>query len=169
MRIVSRVLAGALALVVLTAGATGSTNAAPAADVRAEAQQFLDAYTAKATELSYAYQLADWQSNTHIVEGDESNAKATTAALEALTKYTGSRANIESATQFLKQRKDLTRLQVLQLEAVLYTAANSPETAAELVKQRIAAETAATEKLYGFEFKIDGKPVTPNHIDELMR
>lgn len=170
MRIAHRVLTGLLGLAIVTAGATGSpATAAQAADVRAEAQRFLDAYSAKSRELSYAYQLADWQSNTHIVEGDETNAKATTAALEALTAFTGSRSNIEAATGFLKQRKALTPLQVLQLEAVMYTAANAPETAADLVKQRIAAETAATEKLYGFEFKIDGAPVSPNRIDELMR
>lgn len=169
MRIVHRVLAGALALAVVTAGAAGTSTATPPADIRTEAQQFLDGYTAKASELSYAYQLADWQSNTRIVEGDETNAKATAAAQEALTRFTGSRANIDAATRFLKQRKELTPIQVLELEAVLYTAANAPETAAELVKQRIAAETAATEKLYGFEFKLDGKPITPNQIDELMR
>lgn len=169
MRIAYRVLTAVLALAVLTAGAANTSTATPPADIRAEAQQFLDAYTAKSTELSYAYQLADWQSNTRIVEGDDTNAKATTAALEALTKFTGSRANIEAATGFLKQRKALSPVQVLQFEAILYTAANSPETAAELVKQRIAAETAATEKLYGFEFKLDGKPVSPNRIDELMR
>ncbi|HEV7376973.1 MAG TPA: M2 family metallopeptidase [Pyrinomonadaceae bacterium] len=33
----------------------------------------------------------------------------------------------------------------------------------------MAAETAQTEKLYGFEFKIDGKPVTPNQLDETLR
>lgn len=169
MPLFDRIRAGVTALALVSLVFAANAPAAPPADARAEAQAFLDAYTNTANDLRYAYQLADWRSNTHIVEGDETNAKATREALEKLTAFTGSRANIETATRLLTKRKDLTRLQVLQLEQVLYDAANAPETAADLVKRRIAAETAATEKLYGFEFTIDGKPVTPNGIDDLLK
>jgi peptidyl-dipeptidase A len=51
----------------------------------------------------------------------------------------------------------------------LYKAADNPQTVPELVKQRIAAETEQTEKLYGFDFKIAGNSVTTNQIDEMLR
>ncbi|HKQ51149.1 MAG TPA: M2 family metallopeptidase, partial [Pyrinomonadaceae bacterium] len=140
-----------------------------ASDPRAEAQKFIDQFTAEWVRLRYDYSQASWNSNTKIVEGDETNAKAENAALEKLTTFTGSKENIERATALLKQQAKLTPLQVKQLKAILYMAAEYPATAKDLVKERIAAETAQTEKLYGFDFKIDGKSVTPNQIDEILR
>jgi peptidyl-dipeptidase A len=147
----------------------GGQKAAGASDVRGEAQKFIDQYTAQWLQLRYAYTQASWNSNTKIVEGDETNAKAENAALERLTTFTGSKENIERATGFLKEQSKLTPLQVKQLKSILYTAAEYPEVAKDLVKERIAAETAQTEKLYGFDFKIDGKSVTPNQLDETLR
>ncbi|HEY6188684.1 MAG TPA: M2 family metallopeptidase [Pyrinomonadaceae bacterium] len=161
-----------LLLVVLVLCLTAPTNGQKSlreADVSNEAQKFIDEYTAQWMKLRYVYNQAEWKSNTQIIEGDKSNAQATNEALEKLTTFTGSRANIEAATKFLKQKERLTPLQVRQLQNILYAAAESPETAKDLVKERIAAETAQTEKLYGFDFKIDGKSATPNRIDEILR
>ncbi|HAL56445.1 MAG TPA: peptidase [Bacteroidetes bacterium] len=137
--------------------------------IQAEAQKFIDEHTTKWLELSYAYSLAEWNSNTKIVDGDDSNAKATNKARAELSAFTGSKANIEAAQRFLKQLSGLTSLQGKQLRRILYFAADSPETVKDLVKERIAAETAQTEKLYGFDYKIDGKSVTTNRIDEILR
>ncbi|MBX7222304.1 MAG: M2 family metallopeptidase [Blastocatellia bacterium] len=134
-----------------------------------DAQKFIDEYTAEWLKLYYAYQVADWKSNTHIVEGDASNAKATNAALEKYSAFCGSKANIERAQALLKQKDHLNALQILQLERILYMAGDSPEIAKDVVAARIAAQTAQTEKLYGFEFKIDGKPATPNQIDDILK
>ncbi|HEX8708235.1 MAG TPA: M2 family metallopeptidase, partial [Pyrinomonadaceae bacterium] len=147
----------------------GSLPTASAADPKAEAQKFIDEFTARWMELRYAYSQASWNSNTRIVEGDQTNARAENAALERLTSFTGSRTNIETATALLKQKEKLAPLQVKQLNGILYMAAEYPEIAKDLVKERIAAETAQTEKLYGFGFKIDDKPVTPNQLDEILR
>jgi peptidyl-dipeptidase A len=149
----------------LLAFVPGGQRSASAAGVKEEAQKFIDQFTAKWLQLRYSYSQASWNSNTRIVEGDETNAKAENAALEKLTAFTGSKANIEKATAFLKEQDKLTPLQVRQLKGILYMAAEYPEIAKEMVKERIAAETAQTEKLYGFDFKIDGKSVTPNQID----
>ncbi|HEX8843162.1 MAG TPA: M2 family metallopeptidase [Pyrinomonadaceae bacterium] len=140
-----------------------------ASDVGADAQKFIDEYTAEYLKLRYIYSQASWNSNTRIVEGDDTNAKAENAALERLTTFTGSTRNIEKAQAFLKEQAGLTPLQVKQLRSILYTAGEYPETVKDLVKERIAAETAQTEKLYGFDFKIDGKSVTPNDVDEILR
>lgn len=142
--------------------------AKPQMSAQRQAQAFLDRYTKEYVRLRYASSLAEWQSNTHIVAGDESNARATNAANEALANFTGSNQNINEARRFLAQRRVLTDLQVRQLEKIIYAAAGNPESARALVKERIAAETKQTERLYGFTFMIDGKKVTPNEIDEIL-
>ncbi|MDZ7273704.1 MAG: M2 family metallopeptidase [candidate division KSB1 bacterium] len=137
--------------------------------LQSQAQAFLDGYTAKFKELSYAAALAEWASNTKIVEGDTTNAHNTRKANEALAAFTGSVDNIEKARRFLQERDKLTPLQVKQLQIILYKAADKPQTVADIVKARIAAETAQTEKLYGFSFQIAGKPVTTNEIDNILK
>lgn len=138
-------------------------------NVRKEAQKFIDDYTATWSKLRYESAQAEWRSNTMIIEGDDTNAKATVAAAEKLAAFTGSKANIDAATAFLKQKDKLTILQVKQLEAILYKAADNPETVRDLVAERIKAETAQTEKLFGFDFKIDGKSVSANDIDRILK
>jgi peptidyl-dipeptidase A len=134
-----------------------------------KAQEFIDNYTTQFQELYYTSAEAEWASNTQIIEGDSTNAVATRKANEALAEFTGSIQNIENIKKLLKHQKQLTPLQVKQLEAMLYEAANNPQTAPELVKERIKAETAQTEKLYGFDFKINGKSTTTNEIDQKLR
>ena len=158
-----------LVIFLLLAFIPGWQTVAGASSVRDDAQKFIDEFTAQWLQLRYSYSQASWNSNTKIIEGDDSNSKAENAALERLTAFTGSRDNIEKATLFLKEQNKLTPLQVKQLKGILYMAAEYPEIAKDLVKERISAETAQTEKLYGFEFKIDGKPVTPNQLDETLR
>lgn len=134
-----------------------------------EAQAFIDAYTAKYKELAYASSEAQWAVNTKIIEGDSTNAVAARKADEALAAFTGSTENINQARTFLQHKQDLQPLQVKQLEKILYAAANNPQTVPDLVKERIKAETEQTEKLFGFDFKIDGKPVTTNAIDDILK
>lgn len=138
-------------------------------DLQTQAQAFLDEYTVKFKALYYLSALAEWASNTNIVEGDTTNAHNTKIANETLAAFTGSVANIEKAREFLAKQDKLTPLQVKQLKAVLYRAADKPQTVAEIVKARIAAEAAQTEKLFGFNFQIDGKAVTTNGIDNILK
>ncbi len=119
--------------------------------------------------LSYAAQLADWTSQTHIVEGDTTNAARTTVAKGELARFVGSVENIDSIRLFLEEKDHLTPLEVRQLEMMLFYAGDSPALVPELVRQRIAAETRQTEQLYGFTFTLHGKPITPNDIDERLR
>ncbi len=138
-------------------------------EMQARVEEYLKSYNAKFKELAYAVSLAEWNLNTKIVEGDTTNAAASKAAKEAYTSFTGSMENIEKARAFLRKREQLMPLQVLQLEKVLYNAADAPQTIPAVVKERIAAETAQTEKLFGFSFKLEDKPVTTNQIDEILR
>ena len=134
-----------------------------------EAQAFIDNYTAQLKSLYYASSEAQWAVNTKIVEGESTNAVAARQADEAMAAFTGSTENINTTRALLQQKQALLPLQVKQLEKILYAAANNPQTVAEVVKERIKAETAQTEKLFGFGFKIDGAPVTTNAIDEILK
>ena len=135
----------------------------------AEAQAFIDAYTAEYVKLSTESSEAQWAANTRIVEGDSTNAKWVERTGEAYAAFTGSKENIEKAKEFLKDRSKLNALQEKQLDKILYFAANNPQTVADIVKERIKAENAQTEKLFGFDFKVDGKSVTANEIDNVLR
>jgi peptidyl-dipeptidase A len=163
-----RLLPLPLALATLAACSTGGTHAVDAA-LETEVQVFLDAYTRRFQELSTASSEAQWASNTRIVEGDETNAQRTQAADEALAAFTGASENIAAARGYLERRERLPDLQVRQLERVLFLAGDNPQTVPEIVKARIAAETAQTEALYGFTFTLDGTEITPNAIDEALR
>jgi len=134
-----------------------------------EAQAFLDEYTDTYQGLYYESAEAEWKANTKILEGDSSNAERVQEANEALAAFSGSIENIEKARDFLEQESGLTAMQRMQLERVLYAAASNPQTAPGLVKQKIAADAAQTEALYGFTYTLNGEEVSTNDIDEALR
>jgi peptidyl-dipeptidase A len=133
-----------------------------------EVQTYLDGYNKKYQELYTASSEGQWKVQTHIVEGDTMNAYESGLADEAMAKFTGSKENIDKATQYLKWEKDLTDLQSKQLHKILFLAAGNPESVADVVKDLIKSGTAQTEKMYGFKFQIDGKEVTPNDINKIL-
>ena len=134
-----------------------------------EADNFLRGYNAEYVRLYTAASEAEWTSNTHIVPGDTTNAGRTARANGRMAAFAGSTTNIARLRELLSRKNQLNALQVKQLETALYNAANSPQTVAALVQRRIKAEAAQTEKLYGFDYKYAGKPVTTNDLDELLR
>src|SRR5690606_35927969 len=76
--------------------------------------------------------------------------------------------NINAAREFLKSKDKLSHLQVKQLDAILYAAGANPAVAADIVDQKIKAETEQTKTLFGYDFKIDGKSVSTNDIDGVL-
>jgi peptidyl-dipeptidase A len=152
----------AIAAVVCAAGACSDSLAT-------EAEQYLTTYDSTYRALVYESAQAEWASNTRIVEGDSTNAVRTKAANKALLAFVGDTVNINRIRAFLAERSRLEPLQVRRLEKMLYNAAAGPQTVPDVVAQRIAAETEQTEKLYGFQFTIGGRPVTPNDIDRALR
>ncbi|RFP66440.1 peptidase [Hymenobacter lapidiphilus] len=159
----------AKAPVVIAPPAAEQPAVAAAPNWPALAQTYLDYYSGEYQRLYTASAEAEWRSNIHIVPGDTANAGATARANERMAAFTGSTENITRLRQLLEHKAELTGLQVKQLEAALYNAANSPQTIADVVKTRIKAETQQTEKLYGFDYKYQGKSVTTNDLDELLR
>lgn len=156
----------AIVLSVLSCSSTPRDENRP---LQREADAYLARYESEYQRLYAASQEAEWLSNTHIVEGDDTNAARTRAANEALAAFTGSVANIETARRYLRQSERLTALQRRELQAVLFKAGGNPQTARELVKKRIAAEAAQTEKLYGFTYHFEGHEVSTNDLDDLLR
>jgi len=140
----------------------------PDARYQKEAQAFLDSYTDEYISLYYEAAKAEWRANTYIVEGDTATQNAVQQANEALAAFSGSKENIDMARSYLENEMKLTPLQVKQFKAILYAAANNPQTVPDLVKDRIKAEAKQTETLYGFDFTIDGKSVSTNEIDQIL-
>ncbi len=138
-------------------------------NLQKEVQQFIDEYSRTYQQLYYTASKAEWKANTYIVEGDTATPAAAQRANEALAQFTGSVENIRKIRKYLKQKDQLSPLQVKQLQVMLYMAANNPQTIPEIVKARIKAETEQTQKLFGFDFKIDGQSVTPNEIDNILK
>jgi peptidyl-dipeptidase A len=134
-----------------------------------KAQAFVAAYNGELQRLSYEVNKAEWETNTHIVEGDTMNAYRSRAAKETYAQFTGSTENIETTKKLLEKRAEFPDQLNRQLDYVLYEAANNPATVSDLVKKRIKVETEAVEKLYGYDYQIDGKSVTTNEIDDILR
>jgi peptidyl-dipeptidase A len=147
----------------------GTTGTVAGTVTAAAVQAYLDSYAREYQRLYIASSEAQWASNTRIVEGDTTNAARQRAADEALNAFVGSTANINTIRGFLAASGVLTPLQKRQLETMLYNAGTGPQTVADVVKRRIAADAAQTEKLYGYRFTVNGKEVTPNQIDSVLR
>lgn len=162
----SLLLAG-LPLLACSPGGEGP-EASGDAGLQAEVQAFLDDFEARYVELYAATSEAQWLANTRIIEGDETNRKKAEEARQALAVFSGNAETIEKTRKFLESKDQLTDLQVRQLEAILYGAANLPQTVPDLVAARIEAEAVQNEKLFGFDFQIDGESVSANDIDDVL-
>lgn len=138
-------------------------------NIQQEAQAFLDTYTEQYLKLYAESSEAAWKLNIEIIPGDETNKNAAQKADEAMAAFTGSKENIEQAQKYLEHKEQLTDIQVKQLDAILYAAANNPATVEELVKERISAENEQTEKLYGYQYMLNGEKVSTNDLDEALK
>ena len=153
-----------LGLLVVLACRSGTSQSA-----NAKLDSYLSEYGREFQRLSHESGLAEWESNTRIVEGDSTNSVRTRQANEALARFVGSNENISRIRGYLQDRDRLSPLQARQLDVMLYQAAEKPAAAAAVVAQRIAAEAAQTEKLYGFQFRLNRRPVSANAIDDSLR
>lgn len=137
--------------------------------VQQEAQTFLDNYSREFQQLYYSSAKAEWEANTRIVEGDTATANKVQRANEAFASFTGSEENIEKPPELMEHKNQLTDLQNRQLDAILYAAANNPQIVDSLVSERIRLENELNNKLFGFDFKIQGESVSTNEIDRILK
>ncbi|HAA01575.1 MAG TPA: M2 family metallopeptidase [Flavobacteriales bacterium] len=138
-------------------------------EIQKEVQIYLDEYNQKFQELLYAQNEAQWAMLTRIVPGDTTASHNAGLADEAMSKFTGSKANTDKAQNYLTKKSELSEIQVRQLDYILFLAGGSPEAAGDIVKERIKAQNEQSEKLYSFNLTIDGKKVSTNDIDAILK
>ena len=129
------------------------------------ADQFLSIVNASYQSLYRVSSEAQWLASTDVTDAHDA---ASEIAGRASAAFNGNPALITEARALLQQKSHLKPITRRQLERVLLNAAEAPMTNPELVKARIAAETQQNSVLNGFAFKLDGKPITPNEIDNTL-
>lgn len=164
-----QLVAGLCATAILSACASSTGTGVTGSVTQAAVQSYLDSYSREYQRLYAASSETQWAANTRIVEGDSTNAIRQRAAAEALNAFVGSTQNIATIRGFLAAADVVTPIQRTQLEAMLYNAGNGPQTVADVVRRRIAADAAQNQKLYGYRFTVAGQEVTPNQIDSVLR
>lgn len=163
------IISASAACILLAYGCGNKGTGSGGGNEQQEAQAFIDSYTQKYVALYTAASEAHWKANIEIKPGDSTNARAEQQADENTAAFTGSTANIDQAKKFLAIKDKLTPVQIKQLEHILYFAANNPQTVADVVKQRIKAESDQTQKLYGFQYTLNGKKVSTNNLDDILK
>jgi peptidyl-dipeptidase A len=152
------------AVAVLFAGA--AAFAADANPTQERADRFLALVNASYQALYYVEAEAQWAASTDV--SPVHDAAAETAG-KASAAFMGNPALIDETKTLLLRRHELTDLTLRQLEKLLLLAAEQPMTKPELTRARIEAETKQASTLNGFEFKLDGKPISVNEIDNLLQ
>lgn len=153
-------LAGIFALSIVL-GAAASLHGA-VSPIQERADRFLSLANAGYRALLTVNQEAQWLAVTDV--SPEHDAASETAG-KAAAAFNGNPALIKEAQELLTRSGELTDITVRQLKQLLLNAAEGPMTNPELVKQRVEAETKQASILNGFEFKLNGQPVTANDID----
>jgi peptidyl-dipeptidase A len=108
---------------------------------------------------------AQWLAVTDVTPQHDAAAEATGKAYAA---FNGNPAVISEARELLTHQKELNELTVRQLKQLLLNAAEGPMTNPDLVAKRVAAETKQASILNGFEFKLNGQPISVNQIDDKL-
>jgi peptidyl-dipeptidase A len=134
--------------------------------VRERADRFLDLANAGYQALSRVQGEAQWDATTDVTPA---HVVASEVAGKAYAAFNGNPAIINEAKDLLLLRAELNELTVRQLERALLNAAEGPMTNPKLTGNRVAAETAQASVMNSFEFKLRGKIITTNEIDDQLR
>ena len=108
---------------------------------------------------------AQWLAVTDVTPAHDAAAEATGKAYAA---FNGNPTIISEARDLLTHENELNELTIRQLKQLLLNAAEGPMTNPDLVAKRVAAETKQASILNGFEFKLNGQPITVNQIDDKL-
>lgn len=144
--------------------AVASVAAAPS-PFQERADRFLSLANAGYRALVTVNQEAQWLAVTDVTS--EHDAASETAG-KAAAAFNGNPAIIKEAQELLMHKSELKELTVRQLNQLLLNAAEGPMTNPDLVKQRVEGETKQASILNSFEFKLNGRPITANQIDDLL-
>lgn len=153
-------------LAVLAASVLSAAPLHAQTPVQDRADRFLSLVNAGYQALYRVESEAQWKASTDVKP--EHDAASETAG-RARAAFNGNPAIIREARELLAKRSELTDLQVRQLERCLLNAAEGPMTNPDLVNRRIAAETAQSSTLNGFQFQLGGSNVIANDLDRILQ
>ncbi len=144
------------------AAAGATKNKSPIQD---RADRFLMLMNASYQALYKVNSLAQWDAMRDVTPEHDAAAEAASRAYAA---FNGNPAVIKEARELLTHKGDLNPLTVRELNQVLLNAAEGPMTNPFLVERRIQSETRQASLLNSFQFKLNGKPITANEIDNML-
>jgi peptidyl-dipeptidase A len=127
--------------------------------------EFLRFYDSIYLGLTRTANESEWVASTDVSDAHDG---ARTAADTALAVFQGDKNIIETARALLAKRKSLPPLVARQLDKILLAAAEGPGTIPDAVKARNAAESHQRSMQDGYQFTLDGKPVSANDIDDIL-
>ena len=160
----------------LVAGSCGPAAQAPerphgAASRQAEADALLSLYDPLLLSLRAEASRAAWVASTDVTE---EHTGMRTGADTAFSAFAGNAEIIRRARELLEHEEELNDLTRRQLRSMLELAASAPMTNPELARARVAAESAQSARLDGFQFCLRRQgdacvqPVTTNDIDRIL-
>lgn len=130
-----------------------------------EADQFLALVNASYQALYRVNSEAQWLAVTDVTPEHDA---ASEAAAKAYAAFNGNPVVIHEAQKLLEEKGELDPLSVRELKQALLNAGEGPMTNPTLTNNRIASETKQASLLNSFQFKLKGKPITANQIDDLL-
>ena len=140
-------------------------SALAASPIQERADRFLKLANAGYQALFRVNSEAQWLAVTDVTPQHDAAAEATGKAYAA---FNGNPEIISEARELLTHEKELNELTVRQLKQLLLNAAEGPMANPDLVAKRVAAETKQASILNGFEFNLNGQPITVNQIDDKL-
>ncbi len=131
------------------------------------ADRFLALVNANYQALTSVQQQAAWLASTDVTPAHDAAAEW---AGKAFAAFNGNPSLLTEAKELLKHRQELDVRTTRQLDRILLMpyGAEGPMTKPALAAARIEAETRQSSLLNGFVFKVAGKPVTANDIDQTL-
>src|SRR3954467_11157904 len=149
-------------MIALLHGFIGAIAIAAPSPIQERADRFLALANAGYKGLAKVQGEAQWLAVTDVKPEHDAAAEV---AGKAAAAFNGNPAIINEAKELLTHKTELTEITLRQLDQLLRNAAEGPMTNPELVAARVEAETRQASMLNSFEFKLDGKPITANEID----
>ncbi len=136
-----------------------------ASPIQERADRFLSLANAGYQALAKVNQEAQWLAVTDVTPEHDA---ASESAGKAFAAFNGNPALISEARDLLTHKEELNEVTIRQLKQLLLNAAEGPMTNPDLVTKRVTAETKQASILNSFEFKLNGKTVTANQIDDTL-
>ncbi|MCB9596836.1 MAG: M2 family metallopeptidase [Sandaracinaceae bacterium] len=169
----TRPIALVLALLLSSCGSSGAPPAEHATErtPQEEADLLLAFYDPILLALSTEASRAAWVASTDV---SEEHTGARTGADTAFSAFAGNAEIIERARALLEHEAELDDITARQIHHMLELAAGAPMTNPELARARVAAESAQSARLDGYQFCLAREagectqPVTTNDIDRVL-